>query len=174
MSKEDPELQRFLTHWFSGLMKGLEGVDEPAREAILRECGRACARSYTAGVFQEARKGSADVGAFLVALTSRFPEATYELLNPHAIRVRYASCACDLVRCGLVESPLICRCSAYNLQENMECALGVPVTVGLEASILGGATSCSLLVTSTDEFDQAWDRSADDGVPGEECRSLCR
>ncbi|MGC9974312.1 MAG: hypothetical protein ABSC36_02825, partial [Gaiellaceae bacterium] len=93
--------------WFSGLMSGLESVDESAREAILRECGKACARSYSAGVFQEARKDSDGMESFLAALAARFPGATYELLGAETIRVRYASCACDLVETGLVTSPLI-------------------------------------------------------------------
>lgn len=84
-------MKHFMTYWFSGLMNGLESVDKPARKAILRECGKACAQSYTAEIFQEAREHSADMEAFLTSLTVKFAEATYEQLTPRTIRVRYTS-----------------------------------------------------------------------------------
>jgi predicted hydrocarbon binding protein len=143
-SKE--ELKRFMKFWFTGLVNGLEKVDEPAREVILQECGKACARSYTAAVFQEARKDSDDIETFLAALGARFSGATYELIDAETIRVCYSKCACDLVEAGLVDSPLICRCSAHNLHENFERALEKPVTVTLESSILQGASRCEFLV----------------------------
>ena len=142
----EKEFSHFATHWFSGLMSGLESVDASARETILRECGKACAESYTAGVFEDAWRHSADMEAFLAELAIRFPEATYEQLGPLTIRVRYATCECDLVKRRLVKSPVICECSAHNLQENF-CALGIPVTVTVEGSILRGQTQCTLLVT---------------------------
>lgn len=147
MTDKDEELKQFLGFWLSGLMNGLESVDEPARETILSECGKACACSYTAGVFQEARKNSTDMESFLAALAERFPGATYELLNAETIRVRYANCGCDLVETGLVSSPLICECSAHNLRANFEQALERPVEVTLERSILRGANECELLVS---------------------------
>ena len=146
MSKWD-DLKHFMTHWFAGLMDGLEGVDDEARKTILRECGKACARSYTAQVFQDARRHSASVDAFLARLGASFPEATYEKIDLRTIRVRYGRCECDLVKCGLVESPVICECSAYNLQENFERALGAPVAVTIESSILRGGGWCAFLVT---------------------------
>ena len=144
-SDEDPK--QFMRFWFSGLISGLESVDESARETILRECGKACACSYSAGVFQEARKNNADMEAFLAALAEKFPGATYEPLSAETIRVRYSNCACDLVETGFVTSPLICGCSAYNLRENFERALERPATVTLERSILQGASSCEFLVS---------------------------
>jgi predicted hydrocarbon binding protein len=133
--------------WFSGLISGLEKVDEPAREAILQECGKACARSYTAAVFQEARKDSDDMETFLAALGAKFRGAAYELINAETIGVRYSKCACDLVETGLIASPVICGCSAHNLRENFERALEKPVTVTLESSILQGASRCEFLVS---------------------------
>jgi hypothetical protein len=143
----DGGVGRFLTYWFSGLMNGLESVDEAVRQSILRECGRACAESYTADVFRGAWEQSTDMAGFLALLAVRFPEATYEPLASGSIRVRYGRCACDLVTGGLVKSPLICGCSAYNLQENFERAWGIPVRVTLESSILEGAPQCVFLVS---------------------------
>ncbi|HSJ56974.1 MAG TPA: hypothetical protein VLC95_07320 [Anaerolineae bacterium] len=136
----------FLRHWFAGLVAGLGEVDEAAREAILRACGQACADSYTAEMFRHARAPGASTNEFLAALGRVFPEATYELTAPGEIRVCYDFCACDLVKLGLVTSPLLCGCSVHNLRENFEHALGVPVEVTLEASILQGAPHCAFLV----------------------------
>jgi hypothetical protein len=148
MPDGDEGVRRFLTYWFSGLMNGLESVDEAARQAILRACGKACAESYTASVFQNAREQSTDMAGFLAILAAKFPEATYEPLVSGNIRVRYSRCACDLVTGGLVKSSLICGCSAYNLQENFERAWGMPVRVSLESSILEGAPQCEFLVST--------------------------
>jgi hypothetical protein len=148
----DKELQHFLTHWFSGLINGLESVAAPARATILRACGQACAASYTAEVFQRAREQSADTEGFLARLAAEFPEATYTLLAPNTIRVCYTHCACDLVRRGWVQSPLLCGCSVYNLKENFERALGMPVEVTLERSILGGASRCVFLISQVENF----------------------
>jgi hypothetical protein len=147
MFEWNEEIKRFLMYWFRGFVNGLESVDESARDAILHACGRACAQSYTAAVFQEARDQSADMAGFLAALAYKFPEGSYEQLTATTIRVRYTHCACDLVTCGLVESPLLCGCSAQNLRENFRSALKVPVTVTLESSILGGAAECVFLVS---------------------------
>jgi hypothetical protein len=146
LPEPDEELKQFMRFWFSGLMSGLGSVDESAREAILRECGKACACSYTAGVFREAKRNSVGMKAFLASLASSFPSSSYELLGDDRIRVRYSNCACDLVETGLVTSPLLCECSAHNLRENFEQALERPVSVTLERSILRGASECELLV----------------------------
>jgi hypothetical protein len=145
--ESNEELKQFMRFWFSGLIGGLESVDESARQTILSECGKACARSYTAAVFRDASKSSADMGDFLTALAARFPDAAYEPLDSNTIAVRYSKCGCDLVETGLVSSPLLCRCSAHNLRENFEQALGRPVTVTLESSILRGAGHCEFLIS---------------------------
>ena len=143
----DEDVEHFMRYWLAGLMDGLERVDPESRETILRACGEACAHSYTAQVFRDARHHSTDIGSFLARLATRFPEATYEQLDWYTIRVRYATCECDLVKCGWVKSPVICQCSAHNLQENFEQSLGVPVSVTIESSILRGGTLCSFLVS---------------------------
>jgi hypothetical protein len=143
----DDELLHLMAHWFTGLFDGLEQIDPPSREILLRACGRGCAASFTARQFCEAWQESADLDGFLANLAARFPEARYECVGPRAIRARYVRCDCDLVTRGLVRTPLLCECSRYNLQTNFERALGTPVVVTPEASILGGDSWCSFIVT---------------------------
>ncbi len=136
-------VSHFLSHWFSGLTNGLEGLDAPARTTLLRECGQACARSYTAQVFRESwEQAGDDMARFLVELSFRFPDATYTQTAADTIEARYAACGCDLVQCGWVTSPVLCECSAHNLQANFEAALGAPVAVTLKASLLRGGDVC--------------------------------
>lgn len=136
------EQHKFLTYWFSGLINGLEQVDEDSQNTILRACGLACAQSYTAQAFQEARQQSHDLESFLVRLAGKFPEAIYESVNEQMLFVCYTECACDLVKLGWVKAPILCKCSANNLQQNFEKSLGKPVQVNLKSSILGGAKNC--------------------------------
>ncbi len=137
----------FLSCWFDGLTRGLEDMDAPARTALLRECGQACARSYTAQVFRESwERAGGDLARFLAELAARFPGAAYTLLDDGTIEVRYAVCGCDLVQCGWVTSPVLCECSAHNLQANFEAALGTPVAVTLKASLLRGEEASVFVV----------------------------
>ncbi len=141
MSEDD--VAHFLSHWFSGLTKGLENLDAPSRTILLRECGMACARSYTAQVFRECwQRADGDMARFLAELATRFPGATYTPTADDVIQVRYAACGCDLVQRGWVTSPTLCECSAHNLQANFEAALETPVAVTLETSLLRGGEAC--------------------------------
>ncbi len=140
----------FLSYWFDGLTKGLERLDAATRTTLLRECGQACARSYTAQVFRESwERAGGDVPRFLAELAARFPASTYMLRDDGTIEVRLGACGCDLVQCGWVTSPLLCECSAHNLQANFEAALGTPVTVTLRASLLRGGEACLFEVQLT-------------------------
>jgi len=137
------ECTDFLSHWFNGLAKGLEKLDAPSRTTLLRECGQACARSYTAQVFRESwERAGGDMARFLAELATRFPASTYTLVADDIVEVCYDACGCDLVRAGWVTSPVLCECSAHNLQANFEAALGRPVTVTLKASWLRHGEAC--------------------------------
>ena len=144
VSMED-DLQDFLKFWFAGFISELEKVDGGSREVILKSCGVACAQSYTEQVFCEARQKSSDLRSFLVELAERFPGASYEIAG-EKLYVRYGDCACDLVREGYVNSPLLCQCSVSNLKQNFEKTLERSVTVSLISSILGGAKECNFEV----------------------------
>jgi len=141
---DDADITNFLSYWFSGFAKGLEGLDAPSRTTMLRECGQACARSYTAQIFRESwQRAGGDMARFLTELGTRFPGGTYTQTADDTIRVRYgAACGCDLVRLGWVTSPALCECSAHNLQANFEAALETPVVVTLQTSPLRGGEAC--------------------------------
>ncbi len=137
----------FLEHWFSGFGAGLDQLDADSRRTLMRACGQACARSYTVSVFQEARAASHDLPSLLARLGERFRGAKYRLLDERHVEVIYRECACDLVMQGWVNTPTLCECSSHNLEANFEAALGHPVSVHMESSILAGATCCKFIVS---------------------------
>ncbi|MBN2090542.1 hypothetical protein JW964_13090 [candidate division KSB1 bacterium] len=138
----DNERQNFLKYWFSGFIKGLKQIDERSQYTILDACGLACAQSYTLQQFREAKTQSNNLQHFLEILARKFPEASYKYIHPNEIEVCYHECACDLVKFGWIDSPLLCKCSVKNLQQNFEEALGRPVQVELKSSILSAAKTC--------------------------------
>ncbi|MFB3895055.1 MAG: hypothetical protein ACE14V_02015 [bacterium] len=146
----DKDFHHFLAYWFSGLMKGLEELDDSSRDKVLHECGIACSQSYTARIFQEVKEHNRDLDSMLKELAHRFPGSTYTRIDVNTIKVTYAKCGCDLVRLGLVKSSTLCQCSAFSLQSNFQQVLGIPVTVTVKSSILNGAKQCILIVTLKD------------------------
>ncbi len=153
MDEIDKELRHFMEYWFEGLVQGLGEIDEPSQKRIMSACGKACADSYTAEVFREARQNSTDMDSFLRNLASRFPGGQYERVGDNLIKATYRRCGCDLVRLGWVNAPIFCECSAANLRENLEQALGVPVQVTIESSILRGGACCTLIAILQDGLD---------------------
>lgn len=141
---DEADVADFLSYWFCGFAKGLEDLDASSRTTLLRECGQACARSYTAQIFRESwQRAGGDMARFLAELGTRFTGGTYTQTADDTIQVRYgAACGCDLVRLGWVTSPALCECSVHNLQANFEEALGTPVTVTLQTSPLRGGEAC--------------------------------
>jgi len=146
----DEGQEHFLKFWFSGFENGLGQVDGDAQDTILRACGLACAHSFTAQAFQEAKQQSSELDAFLVNLAGKFRAVLFEKVDERNISVTYRQCFCDLVTLGWVKTPVLCKCSATNLKENFESSLGRPVQVVMKSSILGGAEKCSFEVVLLD------------------------
>jgi len=148
------DLKNFLEYWFAGFEQGLEALEPRAQAALLHTCGRACAQSYTVPLFREAwQQSGEDLERFLQRLSQGGLKARYERLDATTLKATYFSCGCDLVRLGLVKSPALCECSAANLGENLEQALGMPVSVAIESSILRGGSECVFGVSMKQEGD---------------------
>jgi len=151
MDEIEKGLKEFLDYWFAGCMRGIEMLDEPSQRKVLHACGKACADSYTAQVFRQVKQNSPDLDSFLQNLSRRGSGSRYERMGPNTIRATYNQCGCDLVRLGLVKSPILCECSAANLRENLQQALGISTSVAVESSILRGGTHCVLIVSLEDQ-----------------------
>ena len=138
----------FLRHWFKGLERSLCRMTEEDRNAVWRECGKACSDSYTKQVYVDAYARSENIRGFLARLQDALPEMDFCLSdNDRSIHLTYRFCACDLVRKGYVNTPLLCECSRQSLLHNWEAVLGEGrVEVELLQSILGGGNRCRFAI----------------------------
>ncbi len=138
----------FWKHWFKGFEKGLDGLNEAGKDALLKACGKACAESHTARIFQEEwEKHGPDMEAFLSGLEKRFFDCTFTMLEGNRVRATYGRCFCDLVTEGYVKTLALCGCSVHNLKENFRAALGREVEVEVVSTVLGGDERCEFIVT---------------------------
>jgi len=138
----------FLHHWFKGFEKAVDRMPEPDRNAIWKECGRACSDSYTKQIYIDVYARSESLRDFCGHLKERFPEMDICLSDDRGcVRIAYRYCACDLVRDGYISTPLLCECSRQGLLYNWEAILGEhKVEVELLQSILGGGDCCRFLI----------------------------
>ncbi len=136
-----------LKQWFSGLMEGLQEVDEETRKKILAKCGQACAQAHSVEIFKKAWENSNDIDNFLENLNQQFGEVKYERKNDDTLSVTYPRCFCPLVNLGFVNSPSLCDCSPSWLKENFETVLDKPVTVISEETVSRGGKACRFTVT---------------------------
>ncbi|UCE14660.1 MAG: hypothetical protein JSV04_05620 [Candidatus Heimdallarchaeota archaeon] len=143
----DDEFKSFLKEWFSGLMKGVQMLNDETWPNVLEMTGRACAHVHSGKTFWEIWESTRNVDTFLVKINEFMGEKIYKRLDDNTISVSYSNCKCPLVMYGLVDSPLICNCSPNWLIENFEAILGHPVTVTTEHTILRGATSCYFTIS---------------------------
>jgi len=163
MDEIEKGLKEFFDYWFRGFMQGVETLDEPSRQIVLHECGKACAQSYTVQIFREIAQKSENLDSFLQNLSQRGSGSRYERIGSNTIRATYNSCGCDLVRLGLVKSPTLCDCSAANLCENLEQSLGISASAAIDTSVLRGGTHCVLIVTLGEEIVNGRPAASTDG-----------
>jgi hypothetical protein len=149
MNRMDEGLKDFLRSWFSGFMKGLDQLDDDARNTILHECGGACAHTWAVEVFKKTGKKTKDLDSFLKKLNKAIPDVKFEKSGASEIGITFLApeCGCDFVALGLTRSPEHCDCSAFFIKTCFEEALGQRVSVIVEKSLLRGDPACVLKVT---------------------------
>ncbi|MHA2303925.1 MAG: hypothetical protein ACXACU_00945 [Candidatus Hodarchaeales archaeon] len=143
----DENLVLFLKEWFSGLMKGIEKLNDETWPKILEMTGRACAQVHSGDIFKESWKNSGNLDEFVRRINHKMNEEIYQKIDETTIKVSYSECKCPLVISGLIESPIICECSPNWLIENFEHIFGDNVTVTTKQTILRGSKSCEFLVS---------------------------
>jgi len=138
----------FFTHWFRGFAEGLDKMPEKERAVLLRECGRACSRSYPLAVYKDAYARSSGLVSFLENLKAAFPELSYRINEDQkSVTIIYNRCACDLYTRGLVKTGLLCECSRQSLLYNWEAVMGEgSVEVDMKGSLLRGDEKCEFEV----------------------------
>ena len=143
----DENLVIFLKEWFSGLMKGIERLNDETWPKILEMTGRACAQVHSIDMFKESWNNTNNLDEFIDRINVLMEEEIYQVIDESTIKVSYSECKCPLVISGLIDSPVICECSPNWLMENFERILGNNIAVTTKQTILRGSKTCEFLVS---------------------------
>jgi hypothetical protein len=146
--------------WVQGAMERLDALTpEEARQQIMMECGRSCARMNKGMIAraQKRRRRFKTEDEFLAAEQAcpqagtrleREADRLYHFYTPHSY-TRPMRCYCSLVR-GLPDdrtvSTTYCQCSRGFEETYWSQVLGRPVAVDLEGSCVSGAQECTFVI----------------------------
>lgn len=148
----DTELKNFLKEWFSGLMAGIERLNDETWPKVLEMTGRACSHIHSGELFKKTWESTKNIDDFILKINKDTDEVTYEKVDDNTLSVSYSECKCPLVRFGLISSPLLCECSPNWLLENFETILKKSVIVNTNETILRGAAKCNFIISIESDF----------------------
>ena len=139
-------MSRRMERWISSLISGLDQyVDEDARAKVLEQCGRQCQSQGFVRKVRSIYEKSKDTEEFL----SEFGKI-YEHLHREGdnVYIVYPKCYCSFVNKipSRQLSPTYCNCSRGWAKELFEGALGRPVEVVMEKSIVKGDDQCKFRI----------------------------
>ena len=139
--------KRFKEEYILTLMETLENrLDGKIRNALMNECGRACARR--GGLFRMALDCRGDLKKFVRTAADRLGRDHIRFLDEATVHWSYPRCYCELVAEGPARLPeTYCHCSVGWVLEMFETVLQRPVRVELLQSVKRGAPSCVFKVT---------------------------
>lgn len=139
----------FWQSWFPALVRGLNGLDEPARSAVLGECGRACARPVILPTYRALLEEAGGADAFFTLVGRRINGVATQCVTADAVYdLLYPRCGCPLYEEGGVEDPALCECSRQSLLWLMrELFPDRDPAVEVLESVLCGNPRCRLRVT---------------------------
>ncbi len=139
----------FMGEWFKGFEEGLLSLEEEQRNRMLCECGKACSRSYSLGVYQKIWNNSDSISDLFGKLGTEIKGVnTYEIQKDRIYEVEYTECLCDLYINEYVHTGALCECSRSSLLYDLESILPEKdITVEILETILRGDIKCLLRVT---------------------------
>ena len=128
--------------WLCDLIGGLdENIDDITLKRILEDCGRRCQSQSTIKRAKAIYEKSKDIDPFLTEFGKTYKHLHREKDGTYII---YPRCYCTRVNKipqGQL-SAVYCNCSVGWVKALFEGALGRPVDVTLEKSIIAGDTEC--------------------------------
>ncbi len=142
---EKKTLKTHKVQWLVDLLREAKGqIDEERLASILENRGRACISPTYIKKAKDASKDAKDTDDFLKKL-----EKAYRMLHREGAEVYivYPQCYCHKIKGFKGDIPdSYCYCSVGWVKEMFEQALGRPVEVRLESSVLRGDKACRLRV----------------------------
>jgi predicted hydrocarbon binding protein len=138
-------MKRHKMQWLVDLLKEVKGHIDDERLASILECrGRTCISATYIKKAKDAAKDAKDIDEFLDNLTRAVRMLKRE---DDKVYMVYPKCYCHKIKGFEGDIPdNYCYCSVGWVKEMFEQALGRPVEVKLEASVLRGDESCRLRV----------------------------
>ncbi len=131
--------------WIVTLLYHLDTeVDDKTRAKVLEACGRTCLPASLKEKARKLHKSADGLDGFLQGLEKLWPQVKRA---GGRVFVVYPQCYCHLLKgfSGKI-SPSFCLCSVGYVKELFEHALGRPVEVDLETSIVRGDAECRFAV----------------------------
>jgi predicted ArsR family transcriptional regulator len=140
------EMSKRMERWITCLIDALnEHIDAETRAKILEQCGRQCQSQNFVKKARDIYKKSKNIGDFL----NKFGEV-YKHLHKEGdnVYIVYPKCYCSFVNRIPSEklSSTYCNCSRGWAKELFEGALGRPVEVAMEKSIVNGDDQCKFRI----------------------------
>jgi len=130
-----------------GIMKGVFGLDDEARNRVLEEMGKACYEGFKG--FVGTPPTGMDIESACEWLDSTVPhKRRFEMVGDTLcweadVKDTYGGCMCILVRLGIIEPrPELCICSTNYNKTALEQMTGRQVEGELVESLNSGAPSC--------------------------------
>lgn len=142
-------MSEFMREWFKGFEAGLDSLEDEQKNKLLCECGIACSKSYSLGVYERLWKQSKSISDLFGKLDTEIQGVcTYEIQKDAIYEVEYAECLCDMYTNGYVHTGTLCECSRSSLLYDLQCILPEKqITVEILGTILRGDDKCLLRVT---------------------------
>ena len=135
-----------MERWVSCLIAGLDQyVDEDTRAKVLEQCGRQCQSQSFVKKARSIYHKSKDIDEFLGKFGKIYEHLHVEGDN---VSIAYPKCYCSFVNkipSGQL-SATYCNCSRGWAKELFEGALGRPVEVVMEKSIVKGDDQCKFRI----------------------------
>ncbi|MBN2379585.1 hypothetical protein JXM67_07265 [candidate division WOR-3 bacterium] len=131
--------------WLLDLLKEVKGkIDEERLAQILEERGRACLPEAMLAKAKKAAKDARNDKEFLDNLEKVYPMLKREDNEVYAV---YPECYCPGMKELVRDAPdYYCCCSVGWVKEMFEQALGRPIEVKLESSVIRGDAECRLRI----------------------------
>ena len=140
------EMTKRMERWITCLIDALnEHIDEKTRAKILEQCGRQCQSQNFVKKARSIYKRSKNIDEFLNEFGKVYKNLHKEKDNVYII---YPKCYCSFVNKIPPEklSSTYCNCSRGWVKELFEGALGRPVEVDMEKSIVNGDDQCKFRI----------------------------
>ncbi|MDF1618708.1 hypothetical protein [Petrocella sp. FN5] len=142
-------MSEYLAEWFQGFEKGINSLDQKAKESFFYSCGSNCVERGVKKVYEELYIDSGKkLDTFFLRL-NEMKTVGGEIINPGKVYdITFCHCICELHRRGYIHSDCICECSRQSIihvMKSLEPEL--QMQVDKISTVLGGGKECRFRIS---------------------------